>query len=844
MSHPFGAIEALSRRPVLLVACDYDGTLSPIVDDPTRAFPQSEVMVALKQLAAMPQTHVAIISGRALKDLSFLTGSPADTHLVGSHGSEFEPGFAGRLTDDDEARLDSVRTELERIIDGETGAHLEFKPASIACHYRRVDPARQLAVAQRVRDAFADRPGVHLREGKMVVELSVIATDKGVALETLRRRLGATHVAYFGDDLTDEDAFRVLGPGDLSVKVGPGESVAEHRLRDPDSVARFLAQLAESRQSWLLGENARPIERHSMLTDQRTAALVDDHARISWFCAPRLDSSAIFAELLGGPTAGHFSIRAADGSGPTERGYLGNSFHLVHRFRGFVVTDYLDCSGGRTLQRAGRTDLIRTIEGTGDVEIEFAPRLDFGRTPTRLRITEQGLEVTDSFDPLVLRAPGVDWTLEDEGVHQTARATIRLDDDAVVLELRCGTGDLTVGLQPEVRSEQTRSHWESWVQGLTLPETHAETVKRSALVLKGLCYGPSGGIAAAATTSLPETIGGVRNWDYRYCWVRDGAMTAETLAELGSITEGMRFCDWLFGVLDTCASPQELMPVYTLTGAELGTEAELPELAGYAGSRPVRVGNAASRQVQLDVFGPLVQLFDALLDQGAPLSSEHWRMVEAIVGAVEARWDEPDHGIWEVRGPRRHFVHSKTMCWQAVDRGIRVARRLVGSVPEGWEALRERIAEDVCAHGWKDDVGSFVAAYDGTDLDASTLFVGLSGLLAPNDPRFRATVETVERYLREGPTVYRYRFEDGLPGKEGGFHICTSWLIESLLLIGEVARAEALFEEWVALAGPTLLFPEQFDPEAGVGLGNHPQAYTHLGIIRCVHRLARTTVRV
>lgn len=837
MSHPFDAIETLARCPVLLVACDYDGTLSPLVDDPQRAFPQPEVMVAIKQLAAMPHTHVAIISGRALQDLSFLTGSPPETHLVGSHGSEFEPGFAGKLTADDESRLAAVRSELEQLIKPFDGAHLEFKPASIACHCRRVEESGRAPLTTRVLEAFREQEGLQVREGKMVVEISVVPTDKGDAVITLRRRVGATHVAYFGDDLTDEDAFRVLKDDDFGVKVGGGTTLAAHRLSDPDSVARFLAQLAEARQSWLLGDNARSIEEHALLTDQRTAALVDDQARITWFCAPRLDSSSIFAELLGGPTAGHFTIRPADGSAPEAREYDGHSFHLTHRFPTFQVTDFLDCSGGRPLQRAGRTDLIRSLSGSGEVVIEFAPRLDFGRVPTRLAVTDHGLEVLDSFDPLVLRAPGLEWTLTEEGPHQTATATVELTDSPLVLELRCGTGDSTLGLQPDVRSEQTRAHWETWAECLELPEKYREVSLRSALVLKGLCYGPTGAIAAAATTSLPEGLGGVRNWDYRYCWIRDAAMTAETLVELGSLTEGMQYCDWVFDVLDRCSSPQELRPVYTLTGAELGTEAEIPELAGYAGSRPVRVGNAASRQVQLDVFGPFVQLLDVLLERGAPLSSEHWRMVQSVVTAVEARWHEPDHGIWEVRGPRRHFVHSKTMCWQAVDRGLRVARRLVGTDPPEWIALRDRIARDVCEHGWKDDVGSFVAAYDGTDLDASTLFVGLSGLLPADDPRFRATVETVERYLREGPTVYRYRFEDGLPGREGGFHICTTWLVESLILIGETDRAEKLFDDLVGLASSTLLFPEQFDPEDQRSLGNHPQAYTHLGILRCARRL-------
>ncbi|MEM7263705.1 MAG: glycoside hydrolase family 15 protein, partial [Planctomycetota bacterium] len=419
-------------------------------------------------------------------------------------------------------------------------------------------------------------------------------------------------------------------------------------------------------------------------------------------------------------------------------------------------------------------------------------------------------------------------------------AEVTLDPSTpLVLELRCGTGNVDAAPIPEpLRSEQTQQHWKQWASGLTLPTVATEACRRSALVLKGLCHGPTGGIAAAATTSLPEHCGGIRNWDYRYCWVRDGAMTAEALATLGSLTEGMQFLDWALGVIDRTGSPDQLRPVYTLAGEELGTEAEIAELTGYAGSRPVRVGNAASRQVQLDVFGPLIQLIDVLVERGAPLSSEHWRLVSSLVDTVSRRWREPDHGIWEVRGPRRHFVHSKVMCWAAVDRGIRIASRLAGETREDWIALRDEIAEDVVTHGWKPEVHSFVAAYDGTDLDASTLFVGLTGLLPADDPRFRDTVDTVDRYLRDGPTVYRYRFEDGLPGTEGGFHICTTWLIRSLLLIGETRRARELFDAFSALGGPTGLFPEEWDEREQRSLGNHPQAYTHLGLIECAWAFA------
>lgn len=838
--NPFDLLEQVALAPVLLVGSDYDGTLAPIVGDPSQAFPQAEVMVALKALAGLHHTHVAIISGRSLRDLATLTGSPGSVHLVGSHGSEFEPGFADQVPLAALQLLEEVCSELETYRSSHPGVRIERKPAGVAFHYRQVAADEQAALVESVTREVCQKPGIYLREGKKVIELSVVETHKGHALETLRSRVGATACIYLGDDRTDEDAFAILSGPDLGIKVGDGSSRAGARLGNPGAVARFLAQLAERRAAWLAGSEAVPIEEHAFITDQRTAALITNQGRITWFCPQRIDSPAIFAELLGGPNAGHFTVRSAEDQEVELQEYEGDSFCTTTHWHTFRVHDYLDSSGGRPMQRAGRTDLIRVLEGHGLVEIEFAPRLDFGRTGTRLTARSGGLEIEDTPDPLVLHSPGVEWRILREGVHDTARATISLDSNPVRLELRCGTGDLGPAVVPEeIRRQQNHDYWASWCAGLRIPKTHADIVRRSALVLKGLCYGPTGAIAAAATTSLPEHLGGVRNWDYRYCWLRDAALTAEALVELGSQGEAMRFLDWVLGVVDRCLAPEQLRPVYTVTGSELGTEAEITELCGYGGSRPVRVGNAASRQVQLDVFGPLVQLVSVLLEDGAPLSAEHWRLVEALVTAVERRWHEPDHGIWEVRGPRRHFVHSKVMCWQAVDRALRVAERFIGGAPPRWQTLRDEIAADVLEHGWKPEVGTFAAAYDGTDLDAAVLQIGLSGLIPGDDPRFVSTVETIDKYLRDGATVYRYRFEDGLPGIEGGFHICTSWLIESFLLIGRVDDAQELLEQQVALAGRTGLFPEQYDPQAGVSLGNHPQAYTHLGIARCAIRLER-----
>jgi GH15 family glucan-1,4-alpha-glucosidase len=368
---------------------------------------------------------------------------------------------------------------------------------------------------------------------------------------------------------------------------------------------------------------------------------------------------------------------------------------------------------------------------------------------------------------------------------------------------------------------------------LRLPGVARDAVLRSAMTLRGLWHEPTGSILAAATSSLPETIGGVRNWDYRYCWLRDSAMTARVLVRLGSLEEAESLLAWTMRVVQgTGGHPERLHPLYTVDGSELGPEAVLDTLPGYAGSRPVRVGNRANRQVQLDVFGPVADIIDALAEHRRP-SQLHLDLLEAMVAAVERRWHEPDHGIWEAPLPPRHHVYSKVMCWLTVDRALSVVRRC--GLPERpeWAELRDTIAANVLERGWHADANAYTVAYDAPDLDASSLWIGLSGLLTDDDPRFLSTVLAVEAELRNGATVYRYLWDDNIPGKEGGFHICTAWLIEAYLRTGRELEAENLFDQMLECAGPTGLLPEQYDPEAERGLGNHPQAYSHLGLINC-----------
>jgi trehalose 6-phosphate phosphatase len=832
MDQLINALDELSRASVLLVASDYDGTMAPIVDDPAEARPHHEAIVAMRLAGALPQTYAAIISGRALVDLGTLTGYPENVHLVGSHGSEFDVDFADTLDADQTHLRERLIDELEAVASGHEGFLIEKKPASIAFHYRNAPEAAAMAALESILSGPAMREGVHVKRGKMVVELSVVQTHKGMALDMLRHRFGATAVIFVGDDHTDEDAFATLQGPDIAIKVGDGDTAARYRVDGPEDVARVLANLSEKREHWLAGSHAVPIEHHSMLSDQRALALVTPTARLTWMCAPRIDSSAIFAELLGGPSAGYFTIEPDDGGTPQSQAYAANTMVLQTTWNGATLTDLLDCSSGRPSQRSGRTDLIRHLSGAGRFRIEFAPRLDFGRLATALVPREDGLEVAGSIDSIVLRSRGVQWRIENEGRHQTAYAMIDLSDGPRTFELRYGTGHLRDGRYPlDDRMRLTERYWASWAESLMLPSVADVHVRRSALLLKGLCYGPSGAIAAAGTASLPEYIGGVRNWDYRYCWFRDAAMSASSLVRLGSFDEAMKYLDWVLGVVDQSEHPERIHPLYSVSGHPLSSEAEISELAGYAGSRPVRVGNAAARQVQLDVFGPIVDLIAQLSYADAPLSSRHWRLVEAMVHAVEQRWFEPDHGIWEIRAAPRHHVHSKVMCWLTVDRAIHIAHQFLERERTDWQVLRDTIAHDVISNGYKNEVSAFTAAYDGIDLDAAALFVGLSGLLPPDDERFTNTIAAIEHELFDHRTVYRYRADDGLPGFEGGFHICLSWLIEAYVKVGRLDDAWRCFDILTSLIGPTGLLSEQYDPVMNRALGNVPQAYSHLGLI-------------
>lgn len=817
-------VRPLARTPHLLVCCDYDGTVAPIVDDPARALPLEETVRGLRALALLPATTVAVVSGRALRDLAALSRLPAEVHLVGSHGSEFDLDFVHALDAADRELLARVVEECARLVREVPGAHLEVKPAGVTVHVRRADTGQGRELLDAVRTGPARWPGVYAREGKQIVELSVVHSDKAEAVALLRHRVGATAVLFIGDDVTDESVFASLSGPDVSIKVGDGATAAQSRVDGPGDVARLLAELAAEREDWLLGGHAAPIEAHLLLSDRHTVALLDPGGAICWMCAPEPDSPALFASLLADPTAGVFTVSAAHGDPPLMQSYLPDTMIARTRWAGLTLVDYLD-------GEPGRPRLVRALSGSQPARVTFAPRPQFGTTTVTLDAVGDGIRVTGSAEAVALSAPGVRWSVRDDGGSQTATAII---EPPCVLELRFGVDDVSADPRPEAdRRHAVTERDRHWLRGLSLPAVRPDAEIRAALTLRAMCHESTGGILAAATTSLPESIGGVRNWDYRYCWIRDAALSARALVRCGSLAEGEAFIEWLHGVVEHAASPERLHPLYTLHGRELGPEATVEHLPGYAGSRPVRVGNAAQGQVQLDVFGPVVALILEVAQVRGSVRQRDWDVVLAMVDAVIRRWDEPDHGIWEIRDRPRHHVHSRMMCWLALDRAVRLAG-LVGDTFEHdadtWCRVRDDIREDIETNGFDEGLCTYVAAHDRRVCDAAVLQGFLEGYPAPMERRL-GTIAAIERELRTAAGVYRYHYDDGLPGYEGAMHICAAWLAAAYAGVGETTDAIELLDAMLASAGPTGLLPEQVDPLSGTGLGNHPQAYSHLGVL-------------
>lgn len=566
---------------------------------------------------------------------------------------------------------------------------------------------------------------------------------------------------------------------------------------------------------------------------------------IDWFCVPRFDSPSIFAALLDPVHGGRWIIRCAGDDLGVQRTYLAETNVLATRFvrNGdpvVTVTDFLVYSRVNAFDAShtGHT-LLRRVEAFGDcvVETAFQPRFDYARGGCEMTITDQGVRAASGTEWAEVAGGRADWRID---THADGLPIARAE-----LELRAGDERwfrlLTPGaergphhhLPPEELLDLTMRTWGRWSSRIDIDGPWRDAVVRSALVLKCLVYEPTGALVAAPTTSLPEDPGGVRNWDYRYAWIRDSAYVLECFLGIGHTREAETFIRWVNEVADRFGGPHELRPLYRVTGDEDVVEFELENLRGYRDSRPVRVGNAASTQLQLDIYGAAAQLSWLTVLHGGEVPATRWSTVSALVEAVRGRWREPDAGLWEIRASPRHHTFSKFQCWLAVDRAIRIGRDLgLDADYPGWQALADEIKDDVLTQAFDPELGSFVGYYGAKEVDASVLLLPLRGLLPPLDDRVASTVEVVRRELEVADgLLLRYRTDDGLPGREGAFLMCSFWLVELLARMQRLDEAEELFERLVSLSGPLGLFGEQIDPGTGAHLGNYPQGFTHMGLI-------------
>ena len=583
---------------------------------------------------------------------------------------------------------------------------------------------------------------------------------------------------------------------------------------------------------------ALPIEDYAVLGDTGTAALVGRGGSIDWLCLPRFDSPACFAALLGSRDNGRWLLGPV-GPARTTRRYLGNSFVLetTHETPTGVVrvTDFMPIG-------SGRADVVRRVEGvSGTVRIrhEWVVRFRYGkvhpwvsRRPDTPEIgSGEMISAIAGPDMLVLRGSrlphAVDGRHEDEfdvaaGEHLTFSTTWFKSHRQVPPPLDVGD-----------QVEQTIARAEEWAVRCDYSGPYREAVVRSLLVLRILTHGGTGGIVAAPTTSLPEQFGGPRNWDYRFCWLRDASLTIEALLHSGYHEETVLWRNWLLRAV--AGDPEDIQIMYAFDGARELPERELNHLGGYADSRPVRIGNAAVDQRQTDVLGEIMAALDVAREQGLEDTPESWALQRTLVANLANHWNEPDNGLWEVRGPLRHFTHSRVMVWVAFDRAIKAVERhgLEGPV-ERWRELRTAVHAGVMDRGYNVQRGCFTQHYDTSEVDASLLVLPTVGFIAGDDPRFLGTVRAVEQDLMRDGLVLRYRTEagvDGLPGDEHPFLACSFWLVTAYALAGRLEDAHALMRRLVALANDVGLLSEMYDPAQARMVGNFPQAFSHLALI-------------
>jgi len=584
------------------------------------------------------------------------------------------------------------------------------------------------------------------------------------------------------------------------------------------------------------------IEDYAFLSDTQTGALVSSDGCVDWLCFPRFDSPACFASLLGEKENGHWRFYPDEEVSATRRRYRGDTLILeteIETKSGAVrLIDFMP-------PRGENPDIIRIIEGlSGEVpmRMELIIRFDYGHIVpwVRTRKRYEGLEAIAGPDALILRTP-----IQTRGKDLTTVAEFTVakgDRLPFVLSWFASHTEPPRKINPEHALRDTEKYWSDWARQFQSKGEWRDAVVRSLITLKGLTYAPTGGLVAALTTSLPEEIGGVRNWDYRFCWLRDAALILLALLQSGYREEARSWREWLLRAI--AGSPAQMQAIYGVSGERRLDEFEVPWLSGYENSRPVRIGNAASHQFQLDVYGEVLAAAGQAHDAGLKMSEADWRLMVALVKFLESNWQKPDEGIWEVRGGRRHFTYSKMMAWVAFDSALKIVEESDRAANEHflrWRKIRDQIHTDVCERGYNPRKKAFTQFYGSDDLDASLLIMPLTGFLPITDERVRSTIEAIERELMRDGFVLRYRPQetrvDGLPGGEGVFLPCSFWLANCWHLLGRKKEARELFERLLDVRNDVGLLSEEYDPREKRQLGNFPQAFSHVALIRCARIL-------
>jgi GH15 family glucan-1,4-alpha-glucosidase len=584
-----------------------------------------------------------------------------------------------------------------------------------------------------------------------------------------------------------------------------------------------------------------PIEQYALIGDTQTAALIADDGSIDWLCVPRFDSAACFAALLGDESHGHWKIAPAAGGRATRRAYRDGTLVLETEWDtpdGTVRV--VDCMPVRDQS----VDVVRMVEGVRGrvrMKLDLVVRFDYGNVVPWVYAIDKTIRIIAGPDALCLTTP---VRVEGEDFRHMAEFTVEAGDRVpFVLAGYPSYWQPPAPIDAAEAIARTTAFWQEWSAQSTYDGDWSDAVQRSLITLKALTYGPTGGIVAAPTTSLPERIGGVRNWDYRYSWLRDATFTIYSLMTAGYTDEASAFRDWL--VRAVAGNPAHLQIMYGPAGERRLSEYEVDWLPGYEQSAPVRIGNAAHEQYQLDVYGEVLDSLHQARHMGIVEDPEAWEVQRAMLDFLESGWKEPDEGIWEVRGARRDFVHSKVMAWVAFDRAVKGVEEfgLEGPV-DRWRSCRDEVRREVLEQGFDAERNTFTQSYGSKALDASALMMPLIGFLPASDPRVIGTVDAVERTLMVDGFVMRYDSEngvDGLPPGEGAFLPCSFWLADVLGMLGRKDEARALFERLLALRNDVGLLSEEYDPTSGRLLGNFPQAFTHVSLVNTAGNLSGAT---